>query len=364
MANVTINNNLSDMAYTRNAADFIYITADFVISLLIIMINIALVILFILQRRRLLKTPTNILLLSFWICNTLNGIGVILITTNFVVPGFDNPTSSPVAMNYRIFTDLYVAFLVKTVVMHFCGLTLDRYVFIFLALRYKSVMTANNVKRFLVIAWILPLIASFIQLVYLYKLIEANNGEELREKLDLISHVEIWYSMTTFAVFLAIPLSLLAVAYIMMFLEIRRLVKDTPPQQTRTEDSNKQRKVVYVFGTMYMMFVLLAMPYFTLRVVIDFYYYQWQEEVNPSQHVLRLVLTLKHLTSIAIPVFYTATSPDIRGHYEQFRRKMSTKISGHKSYFSFTFRGSGHRSEIELRKQTTFERTSSTCATL
>ena len=96
------------------------------------------------------------MLFSLATCDLLSalglvGISVILFNMNMGL------------LPYRILLDVYETFLVKTLIFHLCGLTLDRYIGLFYALRYNAIVTAENVKRYIVVSWFVPFVASGVQ---------------------------------------------------------------------------------------------------------------------------------------------------------------------------------------------------------
>ena len=276
-----------------------------VISGLIYVVNSSIIYLFYVKRRRLLASPSNRLLFSLFIVDFLNGISI-----NFqLIPQLFPSLLGHVGIMYRISVDIYTTFLVESVVMHLCGITLDRYVSLFYALHYRRLVTARSTRRYLAFAWSLPLFASSIQFSWLYRVIVKSNDQ------DNIADIDTKYSLCSFIIFLAIPMWLLGVAFIAMFLEIRRLLQTTPNQamNTMSRISAKQRRVLYLFSLMYLCFLTLAMPYFTFRFYCDMKQ-MWDkpEEMNKFMFTFNLIYTLKNLTSLINPLLYTGINRDTR----------------------------------------------------
>ena len=330
MENATVSTTSITLQYSNS--DVIFISGSLIISIFMVAANTLVMCLYCWKGRRLLNIQSNRLLLSLSICDFLSGIGVIFSALNNLLPIFENPTTT-LGYTYRIIVDIYIAFLVKTNVMHLCGITLDRYISLFYAFRYHCIVTKKSIKRYIIAAWLIPLIASSIQLSWLYKVIV---GHEDEDDIKYISDIEVWYSVVSFIIFLAIPLILLAAAFFAMFFEIRRILRSTPPHHSEGlfEESVKQRRVIYVFGVMYLTFVILAMPYFYLRLLIDIYFWMGNE-IFINKGVAHWTIILKQLTSIINPVLYTATCPELKSLLQQVRRKIAIGISQPVLRYSF-----------------------------
>ncbi|XP_065658062.1 trace amine-associated receptor 8c [Hydra vulgaris] len=205
----------------------------------------------------------------------------------------------------RLFTDIITAFLVHTVVLHLCGITLDRFIALFFALRYRQIVTIKTTTRYLQSAWFVSFIASAIQVSWLFK--------ELKNIANCIglksTNIEKWYSFVMFTLFLFIPMVFLAVAFGAMFCEIRKILLKTPALKVRTKLSGvtvQQRRVLYIFSIMYVCFGIFAMPYFTIRMMEDF------KKLEISSVILEVVYALKITPSITNPLLYTANNKDFR----------------------------------------------------
>ena len=153
-------------------------------------------------------------------------------------------------------------------------------------------------------------------------------GYKDEDDIKYISDIEVWYSVVSLIIFLVIPLILLAAAFFPMFVEIRRIIRSTPPHHSEglLEESVKQRRVIYAFGVMYLALVILAMPYFYLRIVIDIYFWMWNE-IFINKGVVQWTIIPKQLTSIIHPVLYMVTCPELISLLQQVRRNIAIWIS-------------------------------------
>lgn len=310
-----MNSTLTKLTFQEDSFElsFPFITLCFVISVSIIAINGFLIAVQHWKRRSLESVHSNQLLFSLWICNAQHGIALILTTITHYVPAFENPQTS-YGFAYRIMVDIYATFLVKTNVMLLCGITMDRYISIFHALQYKTIVTKTSTWIYIVVSWVLSFVSSSLQWFWLFRIVRGDVIAE--EEFESISPVEFWYSVVAFLIFLAFPLSAQAVAFIEMHFEIRRIVRKTPPHHLeKTAMSARKRKAVYVFGSMYLTFLILVMPYFSLRLVLDVFNYlkmDMDNDVVITKVVLRAMEVVHRLSPIITGVLYAVTSPGLK----------------------------------------------------
>ena len=133
------------------------------------------------------------------------------------------------------------------------------------------------------------------------------------EELCSITLIDFWFSLTSFLLFLALPMVLLALVFGMMLAEIQRIVRSTPGLESFGRVSSNERRAIYMFSLMYLTFLLLAMPYYTIRLWLDIHHYLYQREPGGiSASLMRVVVALKYFTSVIRPLFYGFTSSEIR----------------------------------------------------
>ena len=249
----------------------------------------------------LLKKPSNRLLFSLAVCDLATALGIFCVTLNIIFPDI-------FGLPYRVLVDIYEAFLVKTLVFHLCGLTLDRYIALFFALRYQAIVTNIRVKRYLVVSWLVPLLASGVQLTWLHKIILGNATADDDTE---IYKMDFWYSILSFLVFLATPMVLLLAAFGSMITEIQRITLNTPGRTVDRQDSLslREKRCTYIYSVMFVTFLLLAMPYYSLRLKNDLeVYFTENHQADYSEVLARVVVASKYSTSVIRPVLYILTS--------------------------------------------------------
>lgn len=292
----TSNNMTSFESTSHDEPNIIFITMRLILSLLIIVVNTCIISIYCSRRRRTLTILPNRLLLSLSICELQTGFSILLnITCNM----FRSET-----LIYRVLTDIYTTFLVKTVVLHLCGITLDRWLSLFYAMTYQSIVTKKFISRFVMISWGVPLFISILQFTWLHIVICKQPNEKL---MVLVSRIEVWYSLLTFIFFVALPMVLLGTAFVAMIAEIRRLLHCTPGQHMMIAQLPRQRRVLYIFCAIYVTFLVLAMPYFALRLANDIHYWR-DDDMHIDKSLVYFAILLKNLASAINPVLYASTT--------------------------------------------------------
>lgn len=308
-----INNqsNIFGEFYEEEEDGKVFLTINTILSILIILVNSFVAFLFF-YKKALLGKPSNKLLLSLSICDLLSGVAVVMHIVIATSPIFETECHS--CFIFRIFTDIFTTFLVKTSVAHLCMITADRFLSLFFALRYRDLVTRSAINRFVIGGWVIPFVSATVQLTYVYPYFFKFPEELATAELEYISKIEVWYSVASFVVFMLIPFLLNGIAFISMFLEIRKLLLKTPSRrlQGATGVSSQQRRVIYIFGLMYLCFTTLVLPYFTLRLILDMQSYNKTHELDVPPIIFDIFYTCKISTSLCNPILYSALNREFR----------------------------------------------------
>lgn len=268
------------------------------ISIIIILLNSTLLCCYCRKDLHIQKSASKQILFSLTICDLLIGTCVAFQAISFYWKHVRH-------LEVRLTLDVYQLFLTKVNVLHLCGLPLERYISLFYALEYKSVVTKRSVAVYVALSWLIPFILSVIRFSWLLKM----HDDIHEEYID--GQIELWYSMGLFIIFLAIPMFLLGVAYLRMFYEIRRIMMTRPGTQRAVKCLSKQLRVLSIFALMYVAFLLVAMPFFSLRFWIDIC--NWKGYFfRISFKALQVIIIMKNVTSILNPIFYTIITPEVR----------------------------------------------------
>ena len=234
-SNKTTTKQAVDQEYTLSIPYTIILLS---IAVLIIVVNSKVICLYCWKKKHILTIVHNRILLSLSICDLLTGVAVMVSAICHYRQTQD--------YTYRILCDMFTTFLVKTSIMHLCGVTIDRYLSLFFALRYRALVTRKAVHLFISISWALPLTVSVVALAWLHQVILHSSLDDTQ-----IQNAEIWYSVVTFVVFVAVPMIILGAAFVHMFIEIRRLMQSTPRHHCSTPFSHCKRRLTYIFCTIW-----------------------------------------------------------------------------------------------------------------
>ena len=154
-----------------------------------------------------------------------------------------------------LFLDMFTSFLWLTSILHFCALTVDRYIHLFYAMMYHQIVTYTRLKRAISALWLIGFITSFIQVTWLCPQLWNIDAHSLNSNLMSIFAYEAVYSASIFFLFLIIPVFLLAILFVRMFLDIRsKILQENVTSytgKTTIGPSARQGRVLINFGLMF-----------------------------------------------------------------------------------------------------------------
>lgn len=272
------------------------------------------------NKNTLLILPSNKLQLSTLICQTFVGVSVTTNLLNHVVISFEQ-LSSTQALVYRLVTDVIKKIAIQVMVMHLCGQTFDRFISLFFSYNYKVYVSSKNVSRFISVAWLLPITVNFTQLIWLYGFI-VHTQNQMRS----IALYEIWWSVICLIIFILLPTVLNAIALLAMFIKIRYILQRTCTLRIYSRYQEFRTSVLFIF--IYILFIILGMPYFSLRLIMDI---KWLRDQNLpfALVVYHLTETFQHLSSLLYPLTYVSICPKFRKQvlksFEPLKSKLETE---------------------------------------
>ena len=244
------------------------LAAQVIIILLILIPNIFVFLVFFNNKNTFIQTPSNRLIISLFVSNFLAGLVLFGKTLLQFQIRRINTTK------YYIITDILMTFCVKAALLNLCGITLDRFISLFYALRYKAIVTEKKLNGYITFTWIIAFIASAVQLFWLYDYVFF---ERTPSNEKMIMEIEKWYSVAVFVTVSTLTL-VLGVLFILMFMEIRKILfrhQELSGNRILTRyNCMKQRGALYKFGLMFLLFTFTIMPYFTVRLVLDLKLYK------------------------------------------------------------------------------------------
>lgn len=303
---------LLEMNDTTSIADSVVVIFKLIIGFIILFVNTCIICIYCSRNRKLLKILPNRLLLSLSICELQTGISVVL---NSICDIYKTKL-----LVIRILSDIYTTVLVETFVLHLCGITLDRYLSLFYAMTYQTIVTKRTIKMVLMFAWGIPLTIGLLQFIWLHKIL---GGEKDISAMAFISGIEVCYSIVTFILFVTVPMILLGIAFYAMIHEIRRLMRCIPDHH-KCDQLPRKRRVIYIFCSIYVSYVVLAMPYFALRLSVDIQYWKVRQ-IKVCRPVVHFVIVLKNVASIVNPILYASTARGLRSLLKRVVKKFPSR---------------------------------------
>lgn len=278
----------------ESSADAIFMGARCVVVLLILTTNTFIIYVFFRNKSPCIRTPSIRLILSLSISHLLTGVAILGRAISFSL-FYDREIES---LKYRIMEKIFVTFCIKAILLHLCGIALDRLISIFYPLHYKVIVTVKKINACILFTWGIAFTASSIQLIWLkdYFFLERVPYNEKQVK-----EIEKWYSIIIFII-----VSLLTIAlgfmFISMFIETRKFLfhrgKTSFKKPEKTDNQKKERRAICTFGIMYLLFTVLTLPYFTGRMMID------QNLWNMSASLYHTLEFLTYTAMFVNPIFY------------------------------------------------------------
>ena len=269
-----------------------------IIILLILITNIFMFYVFFNNKNTLIQTPSNRLIISLSVSHFLAGL--VLLGKTLLQFQIRRIKSS----KYYILIDILMTFCVKATLLHLCGITLDRSISLFYALRYKAIVTKRKLTGYITFTWVIAFLASAAQLFWLYDYVFV---ARVPRNEKMVMEIEKWYSVTVFVIVSTLIL-VLGVLFILMFMEVRKILfrhQEISGKRNLTRyNCMKQRGVLYIFGLMYLIFTLTIMPYFTVRLVFDL------KLCNIPKVMYTVMGLLKETVNFLNPVLYITRNHD------------------------------------------------------
>ena len=273
----------------------------------IMLANILVLCVFKSDKNLLKRTPANHLLLSLAFNDLMTG----LLSLLQVLPYFEQKAFSPIWSNFAFALDLSITLLSLGSVIHLCLLAAERYLSIFYALQFKGLVTTRRVRYCILSTWAVSCAIALAPITWMWPWLQ---GSKDRATTLKVFKVNTYYSAVVTAAFALLPLVLLAVAYIRMFLMCRILIREAPDNLlVRKKTVNKELKILFMYFIMYLVFIVLCVPFFSVRLAIDIHtMLAMKGQLKlPSQLLETFVLT-RYLASGLNPFIYTIYKQDFR----------------------------------------------------
>lgn len=259
-------------------------------------------VLFLVYKKRSLRTVTN---------NFLVSLAVSDLSTGLVAIPSSIACSLRVTLNTCIPMDICIRFLAFSSVTHLTVLTLERYLRITKPFAYRSRVTGTSTYRVIYGMWGFSLFASLIQLSWIKN---SSINEEDRIQIEII------YGCVSLALVVVIPLFFITGIYIAIFRFIRRhnarrsevlaMSTNTPANNKKAKAKN-EKKLLLVFLAMIVVFILGSFNYFFWSMLFDLYEYHSIRITDKSLDMIsKFTMFFRYSSSLCNPLLLTFFKQD------------------------------------------------------
>ncbi len=303
------------------------------VALLVLIVNIFVLYLFKTDSKLLRGVPGNHILLSLSVSDLLTGTVGLMQCIPFLEVHWFKTSTLLFNMWYVIFSDLLITFLSVTSVIHLCFVAGERYLAIFYALQFKGLVTTRRVRCALVAAWALAFCIGLVPLTWVWR--EADDDTSMQERSE-IREINVYYSAVSSVMFCLLPLFVLTIAYTKMFVMCSKLIRQAPDNllvQRRT--LRKEVKILIMYFVMFLIFLLLCVPFFTIRLLHDVFYMANKGPMQIGEATSQAFMLMRFLTSAINPFIYTIYKQDFRRTvkklccYRRLRRMLTQASNSH-----------------------------------
>jgi len=283
-----------------------YHIAAVLIAFFIIIINI-LVLVLISRNKKLRKTPANFLLLSFSLNDLFSGVSIIIHVLPYYYFAFHGCAQYRLMFQqgYLIGAHMISYLLLLCAVGHLLLLSSERFISLYYALRYYSLVTGFRVFIACCFVWLVTSLVTLVQLLWIFPFITSTDK---RKELPVFRMHNYRYTLVIVIAFFFIPAVVLITQYSWLFSLIQRLVQSEPGTR-KTDQSLKERKALVIYCAMFMCFLVCCLPYMTIQLVS-------QVDIGLTKQLppafLEMIFLLRYIVSIVNPILYTLYKRDFR----------------------------------------------------
>lgn len=314
---VTTNASFGDNRSTSeqsNTPAFIFLA---LLAIFIVIINCFVV--YLVWKKKILRTPANICLTSLACSDFLSGSCAIPLIIACTVLEADYPNVGPLCLSM----DLVNRMLSISAILHLLVIAVERYVVIVRHVRPDDFLSSKKYVVIVSSVWLFPSCASLIQLSW----VDVKEGVP---QLGSFSQTEIIYDFICIFGFVCVPLIIIMIAYTKVFCVLRRhtkeiekqtvlFVSDSRPQRHRL----KEKRATLIYALMIVFYVIGWFPYFLLSLSYDLGGGQMVTDI--PYWVDTAFLFCRFSTPLANPILYTFFKQDFKDVIRSIRRRSGTQ---------------------------------------
>ena len=303
--------------------------AQFVpIATVIVIANMVVFVLF--ARKRSLRTPTNLFLLSLSISDCANGM--VNIPVFFTVATWWSAAGAVAVIVLHNFTLTLTGY-------HILAITADKYFAIMKPFWRRSSLTKRFVSKTIVAIWLISATIAALEI------------PTLRFFTDSAAARRIYLVFYFIAVFV-FPFAFMFYAYIVMFYNLRKrkILAQRRHHNQVCKNLLNDWKCLLIFIAMLIVFIVCWCPSFAIRMVLDFG--DPQEWKNSSQFstVMHVCTIIRYGSSVLNPLLYTLLKTDFLAALKTITRSSSTIEHRQHSSTAITRKGTFSKTPLIVAK--------------
>ena len=262
-------------------------------------------ILWLIRRKRRLRTTTNFMLASLAASDLLTG----LLAVPMVIA-----CSITLIRDVCLAMDILNRFLAFSSVGHLMLLSIDRYIRVTKLLQYPSIVTDERVGWMLASVWVFALVSSMIQLVWILSSFVKDMSEAT------LIRIEIGYDIFCVATVVVLPLLLMTMIYTKIFVNLRRQSHEIHSELSSEQSLDRinvgrrrlnEKKIASLFIAMIAVFISGLFFYFLWAIMDDFEVKALHSlSANAMNNITIAILFFRFLTALCNPLLCTFIKRD------------------------------------------------------
>ncbi|KAK2861822.1 hypothetical protein Q5P01_001355 [Channa striata] len=259
------------------------------------------------------RQPTFCLIVSLAVADFM--VGCVAIPLAVVVDG-----RVRTSFHSCVFISCVVILLTLVSVLSLVAISVDRYLRVYIPLRYKSTVTRKHSCLAVAACWIVAVPLSFAPMLGWYNHETLSNSVNSTIVCQFISVIPMSY-LVYFSFFLCnlTPLLVMTVLYGFVFSTIRGNLRERPGNGAQKQSHKYLKKEKQLAGSLALVLALFALSWLPLHIMNCISYFTGSNVVPPT--AIYVAILLSHANSAINPVVYAFKIQKIRAGYLKIWRR-------------------------------------------